>query len=212
MEGTGSEERRKDLRQAGTPILNDSTTLLRESTTKYDSCLWEESIEKAFFSTCRYMEKCSKAGIVFNPKKFVFARDDVDFAGFTVTKDAIKPTKAMLEAIRDFPRPTTLTGARSWFGLINQVSYAFAQTDVMGPFRDLLKRNKKFYWDATLEKLFVESKEEIIRQIEDGVKNFEVGRPTCLSTDWCKIGLGFCLLQKYCQCDLMDGPNCGGGH
>ena len=35
---------------------------------------------------------------------------ELDFAGFTVTDSGVKPTKRMLEAIRDFPKPTNLTG------------------------------------------------------------------------------------------------------
>ena len=99
-----------------------------------DTLLYEESIEDCFFATCRYIELCAKNGVVFNPAKFKFGRTEVDFAGFTVTDTGVKPTKKMLEAIKDFPKPTNLTGARSWFGLVNQVAYSFAQTEEMAPF------------------------------------------------------------------------------
>ena len=92
-----------------------------------DTLLYEESIEDCFFATCRYIELCARNGVVFNPAKFKFGRTEVDFAGFTVTDTGVKPTKKMLEAIREFPKPTNLTGARSWFGLVNQVAYSFAQ-------------------------------------------------------------------------------------
>ena len=51
-------------------------------------------------------------GIVFNPSKFVFGREEVDFMGFTVTKDGYKPTNKLIEAIKNFPLPTNLTGIR----------------------------------------------------------------------------------------------------
>ena len=70
----------------------------------------------------------------FNPSKFKFGRQEVDFTGFTVTYDGVKTTK--MNAIKNFPKPTSLTGARAWFGLVNQVSFAFAQTEEMEPFRD----------------------------------------------------------------------------
>ena len=97
-----------------------------------DTLLYEESIEDCFYATCRYIELCGRNGVVFNPAKFKFGRTELDFAGFTVTDSGVKPTKRMLEAIRDFPKPTNLTGARAWFGLVNQVAYSFAQTDMPG--------------------------------------------------------------------------------
>ena len=48
-----------------------------------DSCLWESDIEQSFWSTVRYIDLCGRNGIVFNPKKFKFAEDEVDFTGFS---------------------------------------------------------------------------------------------------------------------------------
>ena len=70
----------------------------------------------------------------------------------------------MTEAILNFPTPTNITGIRSWFGLVNQVSYAFSQAEAMAPFPELLRtKDRKFYWDATLDRLFEESKRKIVR-------------------------------------------------
>ena len=81
-----------------------------------------------FFATCKYIDLCPRNGVVFNPTKFRFGRRVLDFAGFTVTDDGVKPTQKMLEAISNFPKPVNLTGARALFGLVNQVAYSFAQT------------------------------------------------------------------------------------
>ena len=88
------------------------------------------------------------------PQKFQFAKEEVEFAGFEMTMDGYKPTPKFIEAIRAFPTPKNLTGIRSWFGLVNQASYAFAQAPLMAPFRELLKHNSRFYWDETLDELF----------------------------------------------------------
>ena len=101
-----------------------------------DAMLYKGSIEECFLATCRYIDLCVRNGMVFNPSKFKFGRREVDFAGFTVTDDGVKPTKKMLDAIKNFPKPTSFTGARAWFGLVNQVSFAFAQIEEMEPFRD----------------------------------------------------------------------------
>ena len=51
-----------------------------------------------------------KHGIVFNPEKFVFCRDEVEFLGFQVTMDSLKPAQQMLQSIREFPTPTDISG------------------------------------------------------------------------------------------------------
>ena len=89
---------------------------------------------------------------------------------------------------------------RFWFGLINQVSYAYAITDCMLPFRQLLKPGTPFHWDDTLNQLCKESKAVIASEIEKGVHIFDKSKPTCLATDWSKSGIGFWLFQKHCKC------------
>ena len=173
-----------------------------------DTVMWDKDIEAAFWHTIDYLNKCASNGIVFNPKKFTFACDEVDFAGFTLTQTGMKPMQQIINAIKNFPTPTDITGARSWFGLINQVAYAFSMADEMSPYRDLLKTGRNWYWDETLDGLFAKSKGEIVKLVEKGVHAFEMGRPTCLATDWSKDGIGFILLQKFCTCTMEAAPNC----
>jgi len=43
-----------------------------------DSLLWEDNIEASFFQAVEYLDLCGNNGITLNPKKFQFARDNVD--------------------------------------------------------------------------------------------------------------------------------------
>ena len=104
-----------------------------------DTLLWDSTVESAFWHTVEYITHCGKNGIVFNPEKFHFACDEVEFAGFLVTANGFRPTRKKTEAIHHFPIPTNITDVRSWFGLVNQASYAFSQAEVMAPFRELLR-------------------------------------------------------------------------
>ena len=165
-----------------------------------DALLWSNSIEEEFFHAVDWLELCGRNGIVLNPTKFVFAKNTVEFAGFEITPTTVKPCPRLLEAIQEFPTPTNITDIRSWFGMINQVSYAFASAERMSPFRNLLKPGKLFEWNDQLDNIFKESKDLIIGEICNGVEIFDKQKPTCLATDWCKEGLGFWLLQKHCAC------------
>ena len=154
---------------------------------------------------------CATIGIVFNVKKFQFCQDTVDFAGLTITSSGVVPSNKMLSVIRDFPSPKDLTGARSWFGLVNQVAWGYSTSPVMAPFRDLIKPNRKFYWDANLEKIFQDSKVAIITLVVGGVQTFDISKRTGLQTDWSQDALGYLLLQKHCKCAIDSPVCCKGG-
>ena len=158
-----------------------------------DSLLWDDDIATSFWHTIDYLILCSQKGVVFNPEKFKFARDSVEFAGFLITMDGLKPSHHLLDAIATFPTPACLTDARSWFGLVNQVSFSLSSSEALLPFRELLQPGP-WYWDAALDRAFADSKQAILTMIEKGVRSFQPNRPTCLCTDWSKTGLGFTLI------------------
>ena len=138
-----------------------------------DTLLWSSDIESSFFQACKFLTHCSRNGIVFNPSKFQFCQDTIEFAGFTIGPDFVKPAPKILESIKTFPVPKNISDIRGWFGLVNQVAPFFASRPIMQPFRELLKpseKGKKIYWDENLTKLFEESKEKILEAIESGIK------------------------------------------
>ena len=62
-----------------------------------DVALWDETVEGNVWKTCRYLEQCMKNGIILNPKKFHFAQDNMEFVGFEVTNDSVRPLQAMFD-------------------------------------------------------------------------------------------------------------------
>ena len=81
----------------------------------------------------------------------------------------------------------------------------------MAPFRELLKPDKKFEWTQEIDEAFEYSKVEIVRLVKNGVKIFDPELVTCLSTDFCKTGLGWILQQKGCACPVISPVCCSAG-
>ena len=123
-----------------------------------DSILWSDDIESNLLATCSFLDKCSSAGIVFNQHKFVFACEEVDYLGFCIGKQGIRPTDDFIHNISSFPSPQSITDVRSWFGCLQQIAYTFAVLEVMLPFRQLLCPKVPFVWNDELEKAFFASK------------------------------------------------------
>ena len=99
-----------------------------------------------------------------------------------ITMNNVCPCNKYLQAIREFPTPRNITDIRSWFGLVDQVSYGFSMAERLLPFRELLKPGNAFARNDELEDIF------------------DKARSTCLATDWSKDGIGFCMFQKHYTC------------
>ena len=176
-----------------------------------DSLVYNDSIEQNFFDICQFLEIGGRGGCTFNPSKFQFAQQEVDFLGFRVTHDGIKTNDEFLQNILQFPAPKNITDVRAWQGAINQISFSFASAPIMAPFRHLLSAKVPFQWTAELQEAFDASKQEIIAQCSKGVRSFDPQLPTALATDWSKLGLGFWLTQKYCSCSSLLPGCCSSG-
>ena len=173
-----------------------------------DMCIYDESIQDMFWHAWELLVTCAENGIVINESKFQFCKKTVDFAGLTVTTESVQPSAKTLAAIQNFPPPTDLTKARAFFGLVNQVQWAYANSQEMTPFRELVKPHSTFVWTEELKMLFRKCKTKILAQVGDGVKHFDLHRMTCLQTDFSQAGLGYLLLQKYCACTMDSAPVC----
>ena len=61
---------------------------------------------------------------------------------------------------------------RSWFGLVNQVCYAYSLTDELNPLREMLKPKNILYWYEQMQTIFERSKKKIV-DIKNGVQIFD---------------------------------------
>ena len=176
-----------------------------------DSLLYSFSVEEAFLENCAYLTLTGRNGIILNPDKFQFAQETVDWAGVRVTMDKVEPLPEHIESIKSYPTPTNLTDMRSFFALVEQVAPFVMVKPYLYPFRELLKKDRKFYWDENLQKIFDDVKDQLIISIKDRLTRFEVDRHTALMTDWSKTGVGFILTQKHCDCSVINPLCCKDG-
>ena len=176
-----------------------------------DVAMWDEDIEKHWWRVIQYLDLLAKNGIVLSPEKFQFCAHEIDFAGFRVTDEDVKPLPKYLDAIRNFPRPTNISDIRSWFGLVNQVSSYNKLIEMMEPFRKFLSPKVKFRWDDEMDRVFETSKQAIVDAIIEGVAIFDPERRTAISPDYSEVGLGYFMYQKYCNCNSTVTTCCPSG-
>ena len=112
----------------------------RKSKIVDDTVFWDSinNIEEHWWRMIDYLNLMGNNGITLNPQKFKFSQRDIEFGGFSITFDQVKPLAKYLNAIKSFPTPKTITDIRSWFGLVNQISHYDRLIEIMEPFRLLL--------------------------------------------------------------------------
>ena len=175
-----------------------------------DSLIWDADEELAdhWWRTLDYLTLVGENGIILSPKKFQFCQKEVTFAGFVIGATTVKPLPKYIDSIKNFQRPTTISEARSWFGLVNQVSRYGRLAEIMFPFKELLSPKSKFKWTEEMEAAFEQSKLSIISAIEEGVEIVDPNRTTLLSPDFSKKGIGYFLYQKHCSCPSSTTTAC----
>ena len=67
-------------------------------------------------------------------------------------------------------------------------------------------RSKKVYWDDQLKRRVEEIKSVVCKLVEQGLRYYDKRRPTILMTDWSKAGMGFAVLQQWCDRSTPDFP------
>ena len=86
-----------------------------------DTLLYDGDIADEFFHTFNYLVLCAENGVTLDPKKFKFARTEVEFCGYTIGWEGYRLSDDRISAIRNCPMPSkpTIRDISSWFRLVN---------------------------------------------------------------------------------------------
>jgi hypothetical protein len=102
------------------------------------------------------------AKLTLNLEKCHFTKDSVEYLGHCVTREGVKPSEDKVRAIREYPRPRTVTEVRSFLGLSGCYrQYIPNYAEISRPLSVLTKKDHDFQWDRDQEVAFNRLKTEI---------------------------------------------------
>lgn len=190
--------RRGDIALAGIPNLQKVVD---------DILIYDKTFEEHYIHIRQVLDRCRETGITLNPEKFVFARPEVSYVGYQVTKDGVKADLKKIEAIQNFPKPNNLTELRSFMGLVNQLgTFSSKISSAAAPLRDLMKIKNDFVWNLKHDEAFLNVRNALVQP--PILAHFDPSLPTALHTDASRLnGLGYVLMQK--QNDVWKLIQCG---
>lgn len=177
--------------------LDDTFQGLRDVRHVVDDCLIASSDKKEHVRAVKeFLERCRDHGVALNRKKFVFCKNNVDFAGFRVSADGYSIDPGLVKAISEFPTPTNITDLRAYFGLVNQVgTFTPDIAEVTAPLRPLLSEKNMFLWADEHQKAFEESRFRLANT--PTLAYYDQRKMTALHTDASRLkGIGFLLKQR----------------
>ena len=138
-------------------------------------------------------------GLQVNPSKCVLGAASLNFLGFHVDSQGIRPMEDKVQAIRDFLLPRTQRKLREFLGMVNfyhRFVPSCAQT--LQPLHDLLKTAPK----GTAPLTWTEAATAAFQSIKDALANATLlvhpqpEAPTCILTDASSSAVGAVLQQQ----------------
>ena len=141
------------------------------------------------------LRRCEERGISLNRDKFKFCRPQAHFAGFILTSEGYSISSDIIDAITNFPTPSSHTDLRSFIGLTNQLTTCTKElAPALTPLWPLLSTRNDFLWTPDHDIAFQQAKQ--LLTTAPVLTYFDPSKETRLHTDASTLGLGFLLLQK----------------
>lgn len=115
-------------------------------------------------------DRLNQYGLVINTAKCVFGVKEMEFLGYLVNREGIKPLPARVEAINKFPKPENVKQLRRFLGMLNFYRrFVNNAATSMAPLHDMLKGVKKnnapVTWNEAAENAFNNVKSDLSKAV-----------------------------------------------
>ncbi|XP_053539534.1 uncharacterized protein LOC124628632 [Ictalurus punctatus] len=139
-----------------------------------------------------------EAGLTANPKKCHLGLTEAQYLGYRIGRGMLKPQQKKIEAVKDYPRPTSKKQVRAFLGLAGYYRRFVPNfSAVASPLSDLTKKGQpdQVRWTADAERAFQALKEALTSA--PILRNPDFDLPFTVHTDASETGLGAVLSQTF---------------
>ena len=170
-----------------------------------DILVFSNSKEEHLKTLGQVLDRLDKNGMTISLKKCAFGQEQLDFLGYNVSTDGIKPLTKKVQAITDFPAPNKPKQLLGFLGALNYYRRALPKinnkspAEVLQPLyaaatQKLTTVAFKKLWDTqNLEHSFKQAKELLTKACE--LAHPDPGAKLALTTDASKKAIGAVLEQ-----------------
>ena len=140
------------------------------------------------------LTRLAAAGLKINASKSTLCCNELEYLGYLINREGVRPTLKKVEAIRRLSVPDTRKKLRSFIGMVNYYRDMWPKrSENLAPLSALTSSKVKWEWTAEHQKAFETMKiliaKETLLTYPDFNKTFEI------HTDASKLQLGACISQ-----------------
>lgn len=168
-----------------------------------DILIVSSTIEEGVNKLQKVLDFLREAGLTLNVEKCLFLAENIDYLGYDISSQGVRPSIRKIECVQKFPEPCNQHQVRQFYGLVSyfrKFIYNFAS--LAQPITLLLKKNAPFVWGAIQREAFEFLKQKLserpILNIYDPNAKY-----TEIHTDASKHGLAGILMQKLDDSDSL---------
>ena len=110
-------------------------------------------------------QRLSRGGLKVNAKKSFFARSELEFLGYWITREGMQPVKEKVAAIMNIDEPKTRKELRSFIGIVNYYrDMWFRRSHILAPLAALTSKSTKWTWGPKQQAAFKMAKRVIAKE------------------------------------------------
>jgi hypothetical protein len=136
----------------------------------------------------------SEASFRVNLKKSFFAREELEYLGYVITRQGVKPQPKKVEAILRLQPPKGVRDLRRFLGMVNFYRDMFRRrSHILAPLTAMAGKNAKFQWTDKCQQSFETIKQIIAKEVILAFPDFS--KPFHIYTDASDYQLGAVIMQ-----------------
>ncbi len=177
-------------------------TVLRDCLGKFcfvyidDIVIYSKNIHEHLEHLKQLFDVLEAAGLTLNLSKCNMLQNSITFLGHVVSAEGVRTETAKVEAVQNFPIPTTLKDIQRFLGLAGWYHRFIPHfSEIAAPLHSLKNKNVAWEWTMECQQAFDKLKKALqkapVLVPPDFTKSFKV------QTDACDVGLGAVLTQDH---------------
>jgi len=139
--------------------------------------------------------RLAESGLKVNASKSSFAKTSLNYLGYLISRDRIRPSLKKVEAIYNIEPPKTRKQLRRFIGMVNYYRDMWPhRSHVLAPLSALTSIKVKWLWTEEHQNAFMQMKTLIAKETLLAYPNFN--KKFEIHTDASKVQLGACISQE----------------
>ena len=143
----------------------------------------------------KVLTRLAEAGLKLKQQKCHFLKPSVEYLGYNISAEGLRPTAEKVRAMAEAPAPQNVSQLRSFLGLVNYYSKFLPQlSSLLAPLYKLLQKKSTWTWGPEQQKAFQEAKAQLTSSCL--LVHFDPDRELILACDASPYGVGAVLSHR----------------